>query len=261
MCTRNGQCYVGQAGSSEGVGGRWRRHRYALRKGTHPSKYMQRSWNKYGEGAFEWHIIEPVANSKKLQTREQFWMDSLCPKFNTAPAAGSNLGLRMSEAARAKMSATRRGRTKAPRTAEHRENLSRALMGKCWGHHDGETKSRISKKMKGRHISKETREKLSKANSGKTLSEETRSRLSKANTGKVQSTETREKKSRSLKGRQVSEETRRKISETHRKRHRESTNESIALAPSANMSLTSSNPTDTSKPECLDCITHTLPDG
>ena len=51
-------------------------------------------------------FVEPA----KLIEREQFWIDWLKPKYNLAPKAGSNLGVKYSDEAKTKMSAWQIGR-------------------------------------------------------------------------------------------------------------------------------------------------------
>lgn len=65
----NGKSYVGQ---SNNIRARWAMHRYQLRKGIHPSRYMQRAWNK-SSTSFEWEIIEECEESN-LCEREDFYI-------------------------------------------------------------------------------------------------------------------------------------------------------------------------------------------
>lgn len=53
-CYRGMKVYVG---SSLDIGRRWDKHRYTLRKGKHPCRLLQRDWNRYGEGAFEFEVV------------------------------------------------------------------------------------------------------------------------------------------------------------------------------------------------------------
>ncbi len=58
------KCYVGY---SEILRKRWAKHRNTLRNGTHKNTYLQSSWNKYGESAFVFSVLEylPSGLSKK----------------------------------------------------------------------------------------------------------------------------------------------------------------------------------------------------
>jgi len=93
-------------------------------------------------------FVEPA----KLIEREQFWIDWLKPKYNLAPKAGSNLGVKYSDEAKTKMSAWQIGRkmSKEARVKikiglsnignknnlgrifsdEHKFNLSKARLGR-----------------------------------------------------------------------------------------------------------------------------------
>lgn len=67
---------------------------------------MQRSWDKYGESAFVFAVLERCP-SEQAVAREQVWIDKLQPKFNTAKVAGSSLGTKRTAAQRARYSEVR----------------------------------------------------------------------------------------------------------------------------------------------------------
>ncbi len=82
-----------------------------------------------------------------------------------------------------------------------------------------ETKIKISKKLKGRHLSEETKRKLSEARKGKkgrNHSEETKKKMSEAHKGKRLSEEHRRKLSEVGKKRNISNETREKMSKARK---------------------------------------------
>jgi group I intron endonuclease len=94
----SGKVYVGSA-----VDPRRRKsdHFKCLRKGAHHSRHLQRAWNKYGEDAFVFEIIEPVLFVEDLIIREQYWIDTLRAAdrkhgFNICLTAGSALGTKRS---------------------------------------------------------------------------------------------------------------------------------------------------------------------
>lgn len=68
VCVPTGKYYVG---SSVCVKRRWRVHRRLLRMGEHHSRYLQRAWNKYGEGAFEFVLAIRADRSKLLATEQR----------------------------------------------------------------------------------------------------------------------------------------------------------------------------------------------
>lgn len=101
--------YVGQ---SINIWKRWIKHLQDLRTNRHSSVFLQRSFNKHGESAFEFSVLEAGTDPRDKQalTRaEQRWMDTLNSCFNWAPAAGSNAGIKLSADTRAKMSLAHRG--------------------------------------------------------------------------------------------------------------------------------------------------------
>ena len=83
------ECYVG---SSVNIEGRWRYHRSSLRRGISECLHLQAVWNKYGENAFVFELLEE-APKDELLSREQHYINSLHPAYNiarstTAPFAG-----------------------------------------------------------------------------------------------------------------------------------------------------------------------------
>jgi group I intron endonuclease len=107
---KNGKFYVG---SSVNIKRRWICHKRDLQNGSHCNSHLQRSWDKYGQNAFGWIVIEPVQDINLLIQREQFWIVTLeaCKDgYNLNPTAGSCLGRKHSAEARAKMSKTHRGK-------------------------------------------------------------------------------------------------------------------------------------------------------
>ena len=71
--TLNGKVYVGSTVNSKA---RKRQHFSDLRCGRHYNQYLQRSFNKYGEGTFEWLVLEEVDDAD-LPKREMFWIERL----------------------------------------------------------------------------------------------------------------------------------------------------------------------------------------
>ncbi len=69
--TSSGKRYIG---SSVNLDQRWSIHKCSLRKGTHSNSKLQRAWNKYGEDAFEFSIIE-YCDPIILIEREQHYVN------------------------------------------------------------------------------------------------------------------------------------------------------------------------------------------
>ena len=137
-----GDCYVG---SAVVLHKRRNSHFHALRKGKHDSIYLQRAWAKYGPESF---YFKPfiVCRREDLIYFEQRAIDVLKPRYNMRAIAGSNLGAKFSDAAKAKMRAAKlgkkqnpvhveeraaklRGIKRGPITESHRENLRRSHLG------------------------------------------------------------------------------------------------------------------------------------
>lgn len=54
-CKPNGKVYVGE---SEDIEKRWYRHRWSLNNNSHENCELQEDWNTYGEGNFEFKVIQ-----------------------------------------------------------------------------------------------------------------------------------------------------------------------------------------------------------
>src|SRR6266852_1262590 len=93
FCTRSGSFYIG---SSKHIHARWRAHRKALNQGLSPCKRLQRAWNKYGEEAFEFIVLEKCLEFE-LEIREQFFIDLLNPNLNVITDVSRRFGLEMLE--------------------------------------------------------------------------------------------------------------------------------------------------------------------
>lgn len=90
--TVSGSCYVG---SAVNINARWAAHRHSLRTGKKAAPKLQRAWDKYGEGAFEFKILLLCSKENTL-LYEQLCIDAIAPKYNTRGEAKSNLGVKWS---------------------------------------------------------------------------------------------------------------------------------------------------------------------
>lgn len=168
----NNKQYVG---SSSNIALRWRVHLCQLRGGYHDNSHLQYAWDKYGEGNFEFLVLE---QTESLATKEQWWMDELdvCNKelgYNIRPFASSN---RHSKETKAKISAALMGN----------KNGAGTFSGNGFaGHkHTAESRAKMSAALKGRILTKEWKAKISAANKGKRkgipLTDEHRANISAA---------------------------------------------------------------------------------
>ncbi len=87
--TITGKLYVGSAGgkNEKGMGARLDRHQNQLEKGIHCNHgkcQLQRSWNKYGEAAFAFILLEDLTGQlTDILKRETYWMDHYKTRDNT----------------------------------------------------------------------------------------------------------------------------------------------------------------------------------
>jgi group I intron endonuclease len=175
-------------GSSENIYDRWKKHLGDLRKGIHHSILFQRAYYKYGEENFELIIMEEVKDRNQLVPREQTWLDfykSYLPKngYNINRIAGSPLGMKHSEATKAKIGLKSKGRHFSKETREQmsldRKGEKHHMYGK---HHSKETKERIRSSLKGKTLGKilseEAKRKIRERQTGKHFSKETKNRMS-----------------------------------------------------------------------------------
>lgn len=180
--TINGHRYIG---SAVNVANRWGHHRPALRQGRHHSSHLQRAWNKYGESAFRFTVLEEC-EPEELIAAEQSWLDAFLPEYNIARVAGSNLGVPCTEEKRAKLSATNmghlgwsKGRKMPPEVCA---KVSAAKKGRPNGLL-GRKRPSQSATMIGHEVSQETRDKIAVSNTGKRHSAMSRQKMSIAKKG------------------------------------------------------------------------------
>jgi group I intron endonuclease len=125
----NGKVYVG---SSVDALRRLYVHRWKLRRLQHDSRMLQRSWNKHGEEAFSFDIIEDVADVSRLLDREQYWIDSFKSAdgvhgYNACPTAGTRAGVPQPQSVKDKMRAFHTGK---PKSGATRLRMSIAAKGR-----------------------------------------------------------------------------------------------------------------------------------
>lgn len=69
----NNRFYIGCASN---IRSRVSGHLYNLKRNIHPNIYLQRSWNKYGENAFKFEVVE-FCEINVLHAREHYWVTTL----------------------------------------------------------------------------------------------------------------------------------------------------------------------------------------
>lgn len=76
-------------------------HRRKLQTNKHGNGRLQAAWNKHGEAAFVFEVLEYVTDQHLLFAREQDWIDKLTPKYNIKlVATGRGSGWHHTEATR-----------------------------------------------------------------------------------------------------------------------------------------------------------------
>ena len=102
-----GMVYIG---GSFDVKSRFNAHRQSLKRGAHVNLYLQRDYDIYGKGAFEYFVIERVTGERSLLVeREQHWMDTHKSKYNICPRADGSV---VAEETRRKISKTQKRNSK-----------------------------------------------------------------------------------------------------------------------------------------------------
>lgn len=189
-------------GSSRNIARRWYVHRSTLRTNTHHTSRLQRTWNKYGEDAFSFTIIEYVEPTRAaLQAREQHYLDTLQPAFNTLKVAYNSVGHVVSEATREKLRGIMRARSMR---------------------FSDEAIRKSADARRGRPLSEATRRKVSASNRGKhDHSPEIRERLAAAQRGRTHSPVAREKMRQAKVGRRIPHSTRQVMSWSQTKRRQQ----------------------------------------
>lgn len=81
---KNNKCYIGQ---STDIKTRWNNHKFELKSNTHCNPYLQNAFNKYGEDAFEFRILEKTLE-ENLDHAEEYWINYF---DSTNPEKGYNL--------------------------------------------------------------------------------------------------------------------------------------------------------------------------
>lgn len=223
--TVSGKCYPGQA---KDIRERLGEHYRDLISGKHGNRHLAASWRKHSASAFVFYVLELVSGGsglkQRLVAREQFWMDQWpeALRYNIAPAAGSNLGVKFSPESRARIRTLKLNQspeTRAKIAAANRrrapevyDGVRLALRGKKHSAERSAKMSALRRGKKGRPHSAEARARMSAAQRGRTFSAEHRAKISASRKGSRATAETRAKLSASHIGIKPSDETRRKLS-------------------------------------------------
>lgn len=226
VCGPTGKSYVG---SSVAIYRRWSQHRRELRYDRHYTTRMQEAWNRHGEAAFHFTILQECSRDD-LEILEQHYIDTLCPEFNIILEVERNFSPEVAAKRAATLKALAALRTHCPRghpygaAAPRSGGRSTRWCKACQQERKKETpdqrRLRLEKtkalidnnNTQSDQFSPEHRAKISVALMGRKLGPESRAKLRAFNLGKTQSSETIAKRAASLTGHETSPETRAKIS-------------------------------------------------
>ena len=78
--TKNGDRYIG---STKNLSHRRAQHLYDLRHNANRIPKLQDAYNKFGEEALVFSVVEPIYDTTKLTEREQEWVNWYKPEYNT----------------------------------------------------------------------------------------------------------------------------------------------------------------------------------
>ena len=164
-CIENKITHKKYIGQSVYIDYRWTTHRSELRNHTHNNDYLQKSWDKYGEDAFDFYVLE-LCSKEDLDKREIYYINL----YNTLDRdKGFNLkdggqSGKLSEESINKKSQTLK---EIYNTTDLRERKRQSAL-KQWS--DPKIKAKIcgeNNGMYGKTHSQEARDKISKAAMGR----------------------------------------------------------------------------------------------
>lgn len=148
-----GDFYIG---SSKDIHRRKRHHKNGLRRNIHHNTHLQNAWNKYTEQSFLFETMELV-DITQLEEREQYYINTLNPKYNLSREVGI----------------VNRG----PKSEEHKKKISESEKGKIVSE---ETRKKISEAAKRQFANPQQRQRLARLRLGSKATEETKKKMSES---------------------------------------------------------------------------------
>lgn len=128
----NGMRYVGK---SEDITARWRVHKHHLRSNTHINVHLQRAWNKYGEDAFRFYVIEET-DKDAINDAEKKWikqLDTYRHGYNRTEGGEGQSGNKLTEEQKRHLSEMNKG-PRNPNYGLKRSEETRQRMSKAMSH-------------------------------------------------------------------------------------------------------------------------------
>jgi len=122
----NGETGTWYRGQSIDIEKRLSQHRKSLQNGTHYNAHLQRSWDKWGEEVFSFHVLEECDESQ-LNEREEYWVGEWYndPSISFNKKAGGDAA-GFSEETKRKISQIKKGKKFSE---EHKRKLSETKKG------------------------------------------------------------------------------------------------------------------------------------
>lgn len=153
----NEKVYIGQAVN---ISRRWNEHKFHLKNNNHYNKHLQNAWNKYGEENFKFEPIEECLEIE-LDEKEIYWIAKFKDNSYNLTFGGEGrdtFSLHDEETKKLISSKISKSNIGKPKSIEHRNKISKALLGKpTW-----------NKGLKGEYAASiETRQKLSQDTSNR----------------------------------------------------------------------------------------------
>lgn len=146
--------YIGQ---SKDIKERWKSHRWALNHGKHINKHLQASWNKYGQEAFIFSVLEEC-DENKLQEREEYYIsyyDSYNNGYNLTTGGEGTPGRVLSDEEKLKISRFHKGKIISEKQRLQISLRTKGENNPFYGKtHSLETKEKISQLRKDKGLSK-----------------------------------------------------------------------------------------------------------
>jgi group I intron endonuclease len=172
----NDKIYIG---SSKSIKNRFKWHFNALENNKHHSILLQRAWNKYGEDAFIFFIIERTID---LLLQEQYWLDRFASYnvdcgYNLYIIAGSPANKKLTDWHKFKIGLAQRNRKASEKT---KKKMSEAQSNRSQEHKANHAAA-VKLAIENRIFSEEARAKITAANLKRgPPSKATRKRMSEA---------------------------------------------------------------------------------
>jgi group I intron endonuclease len=124
---KNDKKYIGYA---RNIAVRWNHHKSSLKLNCHPNKYLQNSWNKYGEEFFRFDIVE-LCTEDLLCKKEDDWcklLETHKKGFNIKPTSAEGKSI-ISPASIIKIKKALTGRRKSEKSIKAlRKTIGRAVI-------------------------------------------------------------------------------------------------------------------------------------